>query len=241
MPLDRVGLPAHLDVPEPLIQPIEGFLFAFDLQMPDFTHHLLRLLQSYTYPVLVALVLLESLGIPLPGEIALVTAAAFASLGRTSIVIVVILGAASAIVGGIIGYWIGVKGGLPLVVRYGGYVGIKKSHIERTHSFFEKNGAKTILVGRFVAVLRTWAAVVAGAAAMSFTQFVVYTTIGSVVWSIVFGSLGFYFGKDLPLLEKYIARSSFAVLIVGAAGIGLYYFLKRRKSKLAAGLESEVP
>ena len=214
---------------------IKGSFIAFHQEMPHFAHHLTRLLQSYTYPVLVALVLLESVGIPLPGEIALVTAAAFAAtLGHISIFVVIILAAASAIVGGILGYWIGVKGGLPLVVRYGGYIGIRKSHIERTHAFFERNGAKTILFGRFVAVLRTWAAVVAGAAAMSFTQFVIYTTIGSVVWSIVFGSLGYFFGRDLPLLEKYIARTSFAVLVVGAVGIGVFYFIKGRRSKSAS-------
>lgn len=203
--------------------------------MPDFTHHMLRLLQSYTYPVLVALVLLESVGIPLPGEIALVTAGAFAGTrGDVSIVVVIILAAASAIVGGILGYWIGVKGGLPLVVRYGGYVGIRRSHIERTHAFFERNGSKTILFGRFVAVLRTWAAVVAGAACMSFTKFVIYTTIGSVVWSIVFGSLGYFFGRDLPLLERYIARTSFAVLVLVGVGIAIWYFVKGRKSKPAS-------
>ncbi len=199
--------------------------------MPDFAHHFSRLLQSYTYPVLVALVLLESVGIPLPGEIALVTAAALAAtLGHISIVIVIILAAASAIVGGMLGYWIGVKGGLPLVVRYGGYIGIRKSHIERTHAFFERNGAKAILFGRFVAILRTWAAVVAGAASMSFTRFVLYTTIGSIAWSIVFGSLGYIFGRDLPLLEKYIARTSFAVLVLGAVGVAVFYFVKRRRS-----------
>ena len=197
--------------------------------MPDFAHHLSRLLQSYTYPVLVALVLLESVGIPLPGEIALVTAAAYASVGHISIFIVIVLAAVSAIVGGILGYWIGIKGGLPLVVRYGGYVGIKKSHIERTHGFFERNGAKTILFGRFVAVLRTWAAVVAGAASMSFTRFVLYTAIGSTAWAIVFGSLGYVFGRDLPLLERYIARTSFGVLVLGAIGVGIYFLINKRR------------
>ena len=194
----------------------------------------MRLLQSYTYPVLLLLVLLESLGIPLPGEIALVTAAAYASSGHISIVIVIVLAAIGAIVGGVLGYWIGIKGGLPLVARYGGYVGVRKSHIDRTHAFFERNGAKTILFGRFVAILRTWAAVVAGAAAMSFTKFVTYNTIGSVVWAIVFGLLGFYFGRDLPLLEKYIARTSFGVLVLGVIGIGVFFFLKRRNSSRIA-------
>jgi membrane protein DedA with SNARE-associated domain len=220
-----------------LIDQIEDSFIVFDLTMPDFAHHLTRLLQSYTYPVLLLLVLLESLGVPLPGEIALVTAAAYASSGRISIVVVIALAALGAIVGGVLGYLIGIKGGLPLVTRYGGYIGVRKSHVDRAHAFFERNGSKTILFGRFVAILRTWAAIVAGAAAMSFTKFVTYNTIGSIVWAIVFGLLGFYFGRDLPLLEKYISRVSFAVLIVGAVGIALFFLIKRRKagSEITAG------
>jgi membrane protein DedA with SNARE-associated domain len=215
---------------EPLIDQIEGSFIVFDLTMPDFAHHLTRLLQSYTYPVLLLLVLLESLGVPLPGEIALVTAAAYASSGHISITIVIALAALGASVGGVLGYWIGIKGGLPLVTRYGGYVGVKKSHVDRAHAFFERNGSKTILFGRFVAILRTWAAIVAGAAAMSFTKFVTYNTIGSIVWAIVFGLLGFYFGRDLPLLEKYISRVSFGVLVVAVVGIALFFLLKRSKA-----------
>ncbi|HVS59855.1 MAG TPA: DedA family protein [Gemmatimonadaceae bacterium] len=197
--------------------------------MPDFAQHLARLLLLYTYPVLFLLVLVESLGIPLPGEIALVTAAAYASRGSISIYVVIALAAAGAIIGGILGYWIGVKGGLPLIARYGGYIGVRKSHIDKTHAFFERNGSKTILFGRFIALLRTWAAVVAGAACMSFTKFVTYNTIGSIVWAIVFGWLGYYFGRDLPLLEMYISRAGFGVLIVGAAAVPVFIFYIRRK------------
>jgi membrane protein DedA with SNARE-associated domain len=217
-----------------LIDQIEGSFIVFDLPMPDFAHHLTRLLQSYTYPVLLLLVLLESLGVPLPGEIALVTAAAYASSGHISIYIVIALAALGAIVGGVLGYWIGIKGGLPLVTRYGGYIGVRKSHVDRAHAFFERNGSKTILFGRFVAILRTWAAIVAGAAAMSFTKFVAYNSIGSIVWAIVFGSLGYYFGRDLPLLEKSISRVSFGVLILGAIVIAIFVVIKRRKSRAAA-------
>ena len=197
--------------------------------MTDFAHHVARLLQLYTYPVLVLLVLLEAVGIPLPGEIALVTAAALASHGRISIYVVIALAAASASVGGILGYWIGIKGGLPLVARYGGYVGIRQSHVDKAHSFFERNGSKTILFGRFIAVLRTWASIVAGAASMSFPKFVTYNTIGSIVWAIVFGWLGYYFGRDLPLLETYISRASLGVLIIGAVAAGILILYGRRK------------
>ena len=213
-----------------MIDQIEGSFIVFDLTMPDFAHHLTRLLQSYTYPVLLLLVLLESLGVPLPGEIALVTAAAYASSGQISIFVVIALAALGAIVGGVLGYWIGIKGGLPLVTRYGGYIGVRKSHVDRAHAFFERNGSKTILFGRFVAILRTWAAIVAGAAAMSFTKFVTYNTIGSIVWAIVFGWLGYYFGRDLPLLEKYISRVSFGVLIVVVVGIVLFFLMKRSRA-----------
>jgi membrane protein DedA with SNARE-associated domain len=199
--------------------------------MMGFAHHLYLLLQTYTYPALLGLVLLESLGIPLPGEIALVTAAAFASRGSISIEIVIFLAALGAAVGGVLGYWIGNKGGLALIGRYGGYVGVRQSHIDRVHMFFERNGAKTILFGRFVAVLRTWASVVAGAACMSFRRFVLYNTLSSIVWATVFGLLGFYFGKDLPLLERYISRASLVILVALAAGIALF-LLQKRRSKL---------
>lgn len=201
--------------------------------MPTFAHHLTHLLQAYTYPVLLALVLLESLGIPLPGEIALVTAAAYASLGHISIYVVVLLAAIGASVGGVLGYWIGIRGGLPLVAHYGGYIGVRKSHIDKAHAFFERNGAKTILFGRFIALLRTWAALVAGAACMSFRRFVAYNTLGSVIWAIVFGWLGFYFGRDLPLLESYISRASFGLLIALAMGIAVFVVWKRRQRSTA--------
>ena len=200
--------------------------------MPDFTHHFIRLLHAYTYPGVLSLVMLESLGIPLPGEIALVTAAAYASLAHNvSIFGVILMAAVGATVGGVLGYWIGIKGGLPLVARYGGYVGVRQSHVDKAHGFFERNGAKTILFGRFVAVLRTWAALIAGAACMSFTRFVTYNTIGSIVWAMVFGWLGYYFGRDLPLLERYISRASFAILLALAVGITVWVILRKRRNR----------
>jgi membrane protein DedA with SNARE-associated domain len=208
--------------------------------MPDFAHHLTRLLETYTYLVLPLLVLLESLGIPLPGEIALVTAAAYASAGRISIYVVVLLAAIGASVGGILGYWIGIKGGLPLVAHYGRYLGVRKSHVDRAHAFFERNGAKTILFGRFVAVLRTWAAIIAGTAAMPFKTFVTYNTISSFVWAVLFGLLGYFFGRDLPLLQKYIARVSFGVLVVVAVGVVVFVFVRRNRNSGVNGREPDV-
>src|SRR2546423_2265623 len=111
--------------------------------MPDFAHHFTRLLQTYTYPGVLSLVMLESLGIPLPGEIALVTAAAYASLGHhVSILGVITVAALGAIVGGVLGYWIGIKGGLPLITRYGGDVGRGQKPARNAHRLFLRHAAK---------------------------------------------------------------------------------------------------
>jgi membrane protein DedA with SNARE-associated domain len=198
--------------------------------MPDLAHHITTLLRAYTYPVLVALVMLESLGIPLPGEIALVTASAYASMGTISIAAVIVLAALAATIGGVVGYWIGIKGGLPLLARYGGYVGVRRHHIDRAHGFFERNGARTILFGRFVALLRTWASVVAGAACMSFRTFLAFNAIGAFAWAVIFGLLGYYFGRDLPLLERLISGASLLVLVAGALAILVFMVIKRRRA-----------
>ena len=130
----------------PLIESIEGSFFCLRTSMPDFAQHIARLLQSYTYPAVFILVMLECLGIPLPGEIALVTAAAYASHGQISIYIVVALAALGATIGGMLGYWIGIKGGLPLLAHYGRYIGVKRSHIDRAHAWREPAAHKTDFV-----------------------------------------------------------------------------------------------
>src|SRR2546427_6342927 len=122
------------------------------------------LVASYGYVVLFFLVGLESLGIPLPGETALVTAAAWAALGHLSIYAVVATAVAAAVIGDNGGYWMGRTGGATLVRRYGRLMHLNESHLERARVFFERHGPKTVFIGRFIALLRTWAAVLAGAA-----------------------------------------------------------------------------
>src|SRR2546428_3982796 len=122
------------------------------------------LVASYGYVVLFFLVGVESLGIPLPGETALVTAAALAALGHLSISAVIATAVAAAIIGDNGGYWIGREGGIGLVRRFGRVLHLNESHLQRAHTFFERHGPKTVFLRRFIALLRTWAAVLAGAA-----------------------------------------------------------------------------
>lgn len=174
------------------------------------------LLATYGYVILFLLVGLESMGIPLPGETALVTAAALAARGHLSIYAVIATAAAAAILGDNGGYWIGRTGGIPFVRRYGRVVRLDERHLERAQSFFRRHGAKTVFIGRFVALLRTWAALLAGLGCMPYGIFTAYNAAGGITWSLLFGTLGYLFGRNLPALQRYIGQVSLAFVLLAA-------------------------
>jgi membrane protein DedA with SNARE-associated domain/membrane-associated phospholipid phosphatase len=179
------------------------------------------LIAKYGYVVLFLLVGLESLGLPLPGETALITAAAFAALGHLSISAVVATAVAAAIIGDNGGYWLGREGGTALVRRYGRVIHLDESHLARAHSFFERHGPKTVFIGRFIALLRTWAAVLAGAGRMPYGTFMLYNALGAVCWAVIAGTLGYVFGRNLPQLEHYVGQASLAGVLLVALVVGL--------------------
>ena len=181
------------------------------------------LVASYGYAVLFFLVGLESLGIPLPGETALVTAAAFAALGHLSIYTVIATAIAAAIIGDNGGYWIGRRGGIALVRHYGRLLHLNESHLARAHTFFERHGPKTVFIGRFIALLRTWAAVLAGAAHMPYGTFMLYNALGAVSWAVIVGTLGYVFSRNLPQLEHYVGQASLAGVLLVALVVGLAF------------------
>src|SRR2546425_12108472 len=199
------------------------------------------LVASSGYVVLFVLVALESLGIPLPGETALLTAAALAALGHLSIYAVVATAVAAAVIGDNGGYWIGRKGGIALVRRYGRRIHLNESHLDRARGFFERHGPKTVFLGRFIALLRTWAAVLAGAARMPYGSFMLYNALGGVCWSVIFATLGFVFGRHLPLLKHYIGQASLAGALLFALVVALvigWRWFERNRSGLVERTQS---
>ncbi len=179
-----------------------------------------------SYASLFFLVALESMGVPLPGETALVTAAAVAATGGLSIHGVVLTAAFAAILGDNGGYWIGRTGGMELVHRYGRVLHLDESKLGRVHAFFEHHGPKAVFLGRFTALLRTWAAVLAGVAEMRYGVFMLYNALGGILWALAFGTLGYLFGRNLPRLERYIGRASLALALLVALTVGLVLALR---------------
>ncbi len=180
-----------------------------------------RLVESYGYAAVFLFVAIESLGIPLPGETVLVTAGALAALGHLSIWRVIAIAAAGAVLGDAGGYWIGRFGGIALIKRYGRVVHFDDEKLSRVHAFFSRHGAKTVFLGRFIALLRTWTALLAGTAQMPYVVFTIYNVMGGMAWATLFGSLGYVFGRSVPSLERYIGRASLAAVLLIALGVGL--------------------
>ena len=152
------------------------------------------------YPAVTLFVMIESSGIPFPGETMLLLASFFAAAPATisAIPIVIACAALGAIVGDNLGYLAGRTGGRALALRYGKYIFLKPEHLDYAEKFFEKHGDKTVFFGRFVAVLRAWAAFLAGINHMPWRKFLIYNAAGGIIWAIIYGTLGYVAGRFLP-------------------------------------------
>ncbi len=142
-------------------------------------------------------------GFFLPGDSLLVTAGIFAAAGMLNVYYLVILGSICAVVGDQVGYFIGRSAGQALYTREDSFF-FRKSHLERAHEFYEKYGGKTIVLARFIPIVRTFAPAVAGAAAMNYRRFVTYNVFGGVLWVCGMVILGYTLGSAIPNVERHI-------------------------------------
>jgi len=178
-----------------------------------------HLLETYGYLGVLLLVGLESLGLPLPGETALLTASAYAAAGHLSIAGVIASAAVGAILGDAGAYWIGRTGGLALVRRYGRLFRIDDARLERARRFFQRHGGKTVFLGRFVSLLRMLAALMAGVTRMPYGRFAAFNVAGGICWSLLFGGLGYAFGRSLPQLEHDVGQAGALIGLLAALAV----------------------
>jgi len=199
-----------------------------------------HLIEAYGYLALFALVAAESLGVPLPGETALITAGIYAGhTHRLSPWLIFAVAAAAAIIGDNIGYWIGDKGGYRLARRYGPKVHFDEQKLKIARYLFDRHGAKVVFLGRFVSVLRTYAAFLAGTSKMRWRKFLPANAAGGIVWAGIYTLASYLAGHALQQASGIIDW----ILIAAAAAaiVAILVWIRRETGRLAARAEAAYP
>jgi membrane protein DedA with SNARE-associated domain len=199
------------------------------------------------YPAVVLFIMIESAGVPFPGETMLLLASFYSAVdGQLQLPIIISCAAFGAIVGDNLGYFAGRTGGRALIDRYGKYLFLKPRHIARAERFFEKYGDQTVFFGRFISILRTWSAFLAGVNHMHWRNFLIYNAAGGISWAIVYGLIGYFAGRifqyDFGAVERLARNISwgFAILVVIAAIVIFLFIRRRRKQRKQAPKNTDV-
>lgn len=214
--------------------------------MPEFIKHILAhiydvkgLVEWGGTALVCTIVFVETgmfVGFFLPGDSLLVTAGVFAAAGQLKVGWLLALVTLCAIAGDQLGYWIGRRAGETLYRREESRF-FKKSHLENAHAFYEEYGGKTIILARFIPIIRTFCPPVAGAAGMSYVRYLVYDVFGGILWVWSMILLGYTLGRTVPNVEKRI-HWIIAVVIVASLMPAAYHAWKSRAGKKSLPLES---
>ncbi len=204
------------------------------------TSTLTQLLATYGYLVVLLFVAIESTGIPFPGETMLLVAAiAAGTTHQLSIAWVIVAAALGAILGDNLGFWVGHEGGYRLLRRYGRYIRLDERRLKLGQYLFLKHGGKVVFFGRFVAVLRAWAAFLAGTNRMAWPRFLVFNAAGAIVWATLYGLGGYFLGDNIHRLVGPLGIV-FLVLAVLLIITGIV-IVRRNEQRLEDEAERALP
>ncbi len=199
--------------------------------MDDLHIDWLAVVDAIGYPAAGLGILIESSGVPFPGEALLIAAAAWAAARGRSIVLVILFGFLGATAGADLGYYLGYRGGRPFVERFGSVFRIKPDHIASSELFFSRYGARAILAGRFILGLRTWGSMLAGMSHMPFWRFQLFSAIGGLAWATVVGLAGYFLGSNLALIETIIRALGIGGLAIVIVLAVIALVARRRASR----------
>jgi len=205
-------------------------LTEFILHIDEYLAQIIAQYGLWTYAILFLIIFLETGFVItpfLPGDSLLFAAGTFAALGSLNIWLLTVLLIIAAIAGDTVNYWIGHRlGDRAYQIRW-----IKKEYLERTHTFFEKHGGKTIFLARFVPIVRTFAPFVAGVGRMSYRYFITYNFVGGIVWVLLFAVSGYLFG-NIPFVRNNFELVILAIIIVSVLPM-VVEWLRAMKGKTA--------
>ncbi len=207
--------------------------FLHDLPIADLIAH-------YGYIAIFVIITLESAGLPLPGETVLLTSAAYAgSTGNINIVLVVAIAATAAILGDNAGYWVGRRWGLPLLLRKGHLIGLDHGRLKLGQYLFRRHGGKIVFFGRFTAMLRAYAAVLAGVNKLDARRFMAFNALGGVAWASIMGFGAYLCGRSIENVMGPVGLGLLAFVLLGA--VALWLFMRRHEARLMVAAEAAIP
>ncbi len=181
--------------------------------------------------LLPAIIGLESLGVPSPGETALVLAAVLASQGKLQIWLVIVIGVASAIVGDNLGYLLGRRFGRALLEAHGPFYKHRMNAVRAGDRFFDRHGPKAVFFARWIALVRFVAAWLAGINEMPFRQFFFWNALGGITWGVTFGLVGYYAGSAAAnAISSFGLYAAVALAVFVVVGFVFWKLRERRKS-----------
>ena len=182
----------------------------------------LSLIEHYGYLVILFGVMLESTGVPLPGETILLASGVLVQQGHLDLGDAIVFGILGAVIGDQIGYWAGREGGRPFVLRWGRYVLITSERLARAEAFFERHGGKAVFLARFFSGFRVFGALVAGISRMRWGTFILYNALGGAVWATAVVLVGYFLGSSLGLVQRWLGRATLVLVAMLALVVAFY-------------------
>lgn len=196
-------------------------------------------LHTYGYAAILLVVALESAGIPMPGETVLISAAIYAGTTQNmTIGWVIASAAAGAIIGDNLGFWVGREAGPPILARFGHLVGLDARRQKLGQYLFRQHGGKIVFFGRFVAFLRAFAALLAGANRVQPVRFFAYNAAGGIVWATIFGLGGYFLGSEFHRIAGPFGLVMFVIALVCV--VFGWRFYKHHEEKLLSDAEAAM-
>ena len=174
---------------------------------------------------------IESCCIPLPSELIMPLAGFYAFQGRLNLYGAALAGAIGCVIGSAVAYWIGAKGGRPLLLRYGRYVLISEHDADRADHFFARYGEATAFFTRLMPIVRTFISLPAGVTRMNFGKFLTYTFLGSLIWSFILGYAGYKLGQHWDQVGGFLRRYEYVVIAIVVILVALYIYRHVRQSQ----------
>jgi membrane protein DedA with SNARE-associated domain len=188
------------------------------------------LFARYGYAAVFCGVFLENTGLPVPGETMVLAGGALAHYGHLSLVRVILVTMVAAVLGDNLGFVIGRHGGRRLIERFGGRFGVTRRRLDDFDHFFDRHGAKTVFVARFITGLRVFCAVLAGGSGMRWSTFLFFNATGAVAWSITIAVVGYFLGQSWHTLERLIGGTGVLGSVVVIVLVLVWLVRTRRQS-----------